>query len=99
MTLNMQILIGSLIGVAGGFICSAIGIEHPVVAKIIYGCDIIGDTFISMLKMILIPLVFVSITVGIANLRAHAQMQRVWKIALIYYMTTTMLAVLLFCSV
>jgi len=43
--------------------------------------------------MILIPLVFVSITVGIANLRVHAQMGRVWKLTLLYYFSTTALAV------
>lgn len=45
--------------------------------------------------MILIPLVFTSITVGIANLRAHAQMSKVWKLSLLYYFSTTGLAVLI----
>jgi len=45
--------------------------------------------------MILIPLVFTSITVGIANLRKHAQISRVWKCTLVYFISTTALSVFL----
>ena len=39
---------------------------------------LVGNLFIDLLKMVLIPLVFTSIAVGVANLRAHRQMHRVW---------------------
>jgi Na+/H+-dicarboxylate symporter len=39
--------------------------------------------------------VFTSIVVGIANLRAHARMDRVWKLTLAYFFSTTSLAILL----
>lgn len=45
--------------------------------------------------MVVIPLIFTSIASGISNLRAHTQMARVWKIALVYFMTTSALAILL----
>lgn len=96
LSLNTQIVIGSLAGIAFGLLLATMQttagtfVEHSLTL-----CSIVGKLFISLLKMILIPLVFTSIAVGIANLRAHAQMQKVWRLALLYYISTTMLAVLL----
>jgi len=90
---NIKILIGAVCGIISGIILSKIGVDHPVASNILYFFGLIGGIFVSLLKMILIPLVFVSITVGIANLRAHAQMGKVWKLTLLYYFSTTALAV------
>ncbi len=95
LSLNFQILTGAVIGIFGGLILSRLGAEHAVYSPTLYGCTIAGGIFIDLLKMILIPLVFTSITVGIANLRAHAQMDRVWKLSLVYFISTTALSVLL----
>lgn len=95
MSLNKQILIGALIGVGLGFVCAFIGPETSGCAEFLYLCRLLGLIFVSLLKMILIPLIFTSITVGIANLRAHAQMRRVWQLSMLYYISTTALAVLL----
>jgi len=94
-SLNAQIVIGAALGIIGGFILAKIGPETVIASNILYVSGIVGNIFISLLKMILIPLVFISISVGIANLRAHAQMDRVWKYSLIYYISTTALAVIL----
>jgi len=94
-SLNTQIIIGAVFGIFIGLFVSAIGPESGLGANILYMAGIIGKVFVSLLKMILIPLVFVSITVGIANLREHAQMNRVWKISLVYYFSTTALSILL----
>ena len=94
-SLNVQILIGTLVGIAGGIVLNSWGINHQAYQPTLYGCEIVGGLFINLLKMILIPLIFTSITVGIANLRAHAQMSRVWKITLVYFLLTTALAILL----
>jgi len=95
MTLNVQILIGAVTGILAGFVLSIMDSNSQFVIQALYICGIFGKVFVSLLKMILIPLVFTSIAVGIANLRAHAQMKKVWKLSLIYYMSTTALAVLL----
>lgn len=94
-SLNTQILAGVLLGVLAGILLNIIGPEAHVYQVLMFGSEIIGDCFVNLLKMILIPLVFVSIAVGIANLRAHAQMGRVWKTTLVYFLGTTSLAVLL----
>jgi len=94
-SLNTQILTGAVVGVLAGIYLNISGSANPLFGPVIYGCEIVGGIFVDLLKMILIPLVFTSITVGIAKLRAHAKMGRVWKLTLVYFASTTALAVLL----
>jgi Na+/H+-dicarboxylate symporter len=95
LSLNVRILLGAALGLIGGVLLGMHGTETKGAQWFLYGCEIVGGLFIDLLKMILIPLVFTSITVGIANLRAHAQMDRVWKYTLGYFFLTTSLAVIL----
>ena len=94
-SLNRQILAGAAVGIILGLILQALGQSNSFAGTTIYMCDLAGRVFIDLLKMILIPLVFTSITLGIINLKAHAQMGRVWKITLIYFLCTPALAVIL----
>ncbi len=59
----------------------------------IYLAGLVGGVFIDMLKMVMVPLVFTSIVVGIANLRAHHQIHRVWITTLIFSLTTMAVSV------
>ena len=77
-SLNMQILLGAVFGVALGLYFHELGAQHQLVQESVYAASLVGTLFIDLLKMILIPLVFCSISVGIANLRQHQQMHRVW---------------------
>ncbi len=95
LSLNQKIFWGATIGITGGIILNLTGTNPPPAQWLLYGCGLIGGIFIDLLKMILIPLIFTSISIGISNLKAHAQMDRVWKMTLIYFLTTTALACLL----
>jgi Na+/H+-dicarboxylate symporter len=92
-SLNVQILIGAIFGVVVGLYFHGLGVENSFVKSSLYASNIIGTLFIDLLKMILIPLVFCSIAVGIANLRQHQQMHRVWKTTLIFFMFTMTIAI------
>lgn len=92
LSLNLQILVGALLGIVLGFFLNVSGTSAQPAAGILYSCDLIGSVFINLLKMILIPIVFVSIAVGIANLRRHAQMNFVWKLSLTYLIGTMFIA-------
>lgn len=95
LTLNVQIIIGAALGILIGIFLNIFGPTHSFYQPTIYMSEIFGGVFIDLLKMILIPLIFTSITVGIANLRAHAQVNAVWKYTLIYFTCTTAMAVIL----
>ncbi|MFH3698626.1 cation:dicarboxylase symporter family transporter, partial [Acinetobacter baumannii] len=46
-------------------------------------------------KMLLVPLIFSSIVVGVSNLQAGGQLGPVWKITFLCFITTTTLALIL----
>ena len=61
----------------------------------LYIAELVGTLFIDLLKMVMIPLVFTSIAVGVANLRAHRQMHKVWKATLGFFIFSMALAIML----
>ena len=93
-SLNTQILIGCLAGIAGGLWLASTE-PTPIAASALYGAKLIGNLFLDLLRMVLVPLVFSSIVVGVANLRAHDQMHRVWTTTLSFFFATMGLAILI----
>ena len=93
-TTNHHILIGVLVGLLIGlyikFNPSVIGSD-----LIIYVADLIADIFISSLKMVLIPVIFFSISVGIANLSSHKQSSRIWFLTFLFFFISMALAIIL----
>ncbi len=94
-SLNIQILLAAIFGVAIGLYFHQLGTEHAVVQGSLYTSGLIGTLFIDLLKMILVPLVFCSIAVGIANLRQHRQMHRVWVVTLAFFVSSMAIAIML----
>lgn len=93
-SLNSQILIGCLIGIAGGWWLSGAG-STPMVANTLYGAKLVGTLFLDLLRMVLIPLVFSSIVIGVANLRANQKMHRVWITTLSFFALSMAIAVVI----
>ena len=61
-SLNLQILLAAIIGVLVGMYFHTLGTEHQLVKVGLYTAGLAGTLFIDLLKMILIPLVFCSIS-------------------------------------
>ncbi|MGP1716974.1 MAG: dicarboxylate/amino acid:cation symporter [Methylophilus sp.] len=95
LTLNLQILIAALLGVAGGWAMHGLPADSETVQWSLYTANLIGTLFIDLLKMVMIPLVFCAIVTGIANLRQHSQMNTVWKTTLLFFATTTIIAIVI----
>lgn len=95
LSLNNQILLGALLGVLFGLWFSMLGQESEISQSGLYAAKLTGTLFTDLLRMVLIPLVFTSIVVGVANLRSHQQMNRVWQVTLIFFMSTMAFAVVL----
>jgi Na+/H+-dicarboxylate symporter len=94
-SLNQQILMAAIVGVLFGLWFHRVGVDNPTVSGALYGANLLGTLFIDLLKMILIPLVFCSIVVGIANLRKHSQMHKVWVTTLTFFVGSMALAMML----
>ena len=87
-SLNSQILLAAVTAVVAGML--AHGREA---AAALYAANLLGTLFIDLLKMVMIPLVFFAITTGIAHLRQHSQRHVVWKTTLLFFATTTTIAI------
>ncbi len=94
LSLNTRILIGAALGVAAGFWLLNAG-HSPVRDNTLYGAKLVGNLFLDLLRLVLIPLVFASIVTGVANLRANHQMHRVWVATLVFFFATMGVAILI----
>lgn len=94
-TLNTQIFLGAGLGIALGWLFAQIGPETNSIKQSLFVCGLVGTLFIDLLKMVLVPLVFTSIVVGVANLRQHSQLHRVWISTLSFFVLSMALAILL----
>lgn len=93
--INQQILIAAIIGVVVGWLIGYLPEDASLREGTLYASAMVGGVFISLLKMVLVPLIFASITVGVANLQAHRQVHRVWVSTMVYFISTLALASLL----
>lgn len=93
--LNRQILLAAILGVAIGWLMTQLSADNLTRAVVLYSSTILSSIFIGLLKMILVPLVFTSIAVGVANLQAHQQVHRVWVATLVYFAATGSLAMII----
>jgi Na+/H+-dicarboxylate symporter len=93
LSLNSKILVGSLIGLGLGYYLQ--GQSHATAENTLYAAKLLGTLFLDLLRMVLVPLVFTSIAVGVANLRAHREMHRVWITTLSFFALSMALAILL----
>ncbi len=81
--LHTQILIGLVAGVVAGLL---VGPKIAVLKPI-------GDAFIRLITMIVVPLVFASILVGVASLGDLAKLGRIGLKTVAYYLCTTAIAI------
>lgn len=94
LSLNTQILIGCALGIAGGLYLNG-QTATPLAQNTLYGAKLFGTLFLDLLRMVLVPLIFSSIVVGVANLRAHEKMHAVWTTTLGFFALSMALAIFL----
>lgn len=94
-SLNQQIFIGALFGLVVGGILNHMGDATAIHGGILYASTLVANIFVDLLKMILIPLVFSTIVVGVANLQAHKNIHKVWTTTLVFFIASMSLAMLL----
>ena len=96
MTLTYRIVIGMMAGLAVGLLLQwfALPKEHVVSEFLTFGLiEGGGEIFISLLRMMVVPLVLVSLTCGAASLGATGRVGRLGGKAIGLYLVTTALAV------
>ncbi|MFC0189552.1 dicarboxylate/amino acid:cation symporter [Fictibacillus aquaticus] len=83
--LTVQVVIGILLGIAVGFTFPAFGTELKVLA----------DVFIKMIKMVIAPIIFFTVVIGIGSMGDMKKVGRIGGKALLYFefITTFALAI------
>lgn len=90
--LHWQILIALLLAAIAG---SLAGTDSALLGVKFYAVfDFIGTLFLNALKMLIVPLVVSSIIVGIAGIGSGGAFGRLGMKTLLYYLTTSLLAIL-----
>ena len=94
MKLHTKILLGLAVGIVLGVITNlTVGPDHPRIQQInTYVTRPIGQIFLRMLFMVVMPLVFASISLGVAGLGDIRKVGRVGGKAIGYFFGTTALA-------
>jgi Na+/H+-dicarboxylate symporter len=95
MTLNTRIFLGAALGILLGMGFTALGVDHSISKAGLYICGLVSTLFIDLLKMLLVPLIFTSLINGVASLRTHQQINRVWITTLVFFAFTCAIAVVI----
>lgn len=93
--LTKQIVIGMIAGAVIGLIINfAFGLTGPVQTTLVDGVfDTAGTLFIRMLKMLIVPLVLVSLVCGAASLADPSRLGKLGGKTLVLYLMTTAIAI------
>ena len=97
--LHWQILIAILFAAISGWIVNqniASGVPDPSILgiSVVGFFKYIGTLFLNALKMIIVPLIFSSITVGVAGIGSGGNLGRLGGKTLLFYVSTTLAAIL-----
>jgi len=93
----LPILVAMIIGAAvGAAINKWWGVDVAIGSvKIVPVLDLVGGMFINLLKMIIVPLILASVITGVAGLGSGPDLGKLGVKTLLFYLVTTLLAVLL----
>ena len=100
MKFTKQILLGMLLGLIFGICLHPFSQNFFVTEYLTEGIvDVIGTLFILLMKMMVVPLIFVSIICGTSNLSDPKMLGRIGGKTIILYMCTTAIAITLAISI
>ncbi|ULR29291.1 L-cystine transporter [Dickeya fangzhongdai] len=95
-SLSKKVLLGLITGVLFGLVLHLIyGDDNPVVKQSIAWFNIVGNGYVQLLQMIVMPLVFVSILNSVARLHNASSLGKISLLALGTLLLTTLIAALI----
>ena len=91
-SLHWQIIICMILGTFAGIIFNSIGFEENTIYTLII---LMGDIFIRLLKMVIVPLIFTSIIIGVSSIKNRSKIGRLGVKTFLYYVSTSLIAILI----
>ncbi|KOO07607.1 dicarboxylate/amino acid:cation symporter [Vibrio hepatarius] len=97
MSLTSRVIIGMVVGILTGFAIQSLFADNGFVdTYIVNGLfEVGGKIFVASLKMLVVPLVFVSLVCGTSSLKDLSTLGRMGGKTLAFYITTTAIAITL----
>lgn len=93
---HTKIFLGLIFGAIAGVLCNKFFIDAPALAFVQkYLSDPLGKIFLNMLIMVVIPLVFSSLALGVAQIGDLKQLGRIGVRTALYFLLVTAIAVLI----
>ena len=93
--LTLIIFIGMLLGIVVGYACNQVW-PDPQTAKSIAGyISLLTDIFLRLIKMIIAPLVFTTLVVGVAHMGDTKAVGRIGGKAMLWFVTASLVSLLL----
>jgi len=94
-SLAKKVLVGLVMGVVFGLALQAIyGSSHPVLKESIQWFNVVGNGYVQLLQMIVMPLVFASILSAVARLHNASQLGKISFLTIGTLLFTTLIAAL-----
>ena len=90
--LHWQIIICMILGTIMGTYFNSIDYSNNGLYSFIV---LLGDIFIRLLKMVIVPLIFTSIIIGVSSIKDQSKIGRLGLKTFIYYMCTSLFAILI----
>jgi Na+/H+-dicarboxylate symporter len=93
MKLFQKIFIGLFLGVIVGAILSAIGKDETFVVTLLPWLGLLGDIFLRLIRMVVVPLVLFSIISGVSNLTEIKKLRSIGTKTIIFFLVTGFLSI------
>ena len=90
--LHWQIIICMILGTILGIVFNRYGFSDSYSYNLII---LLGDIFIRLLKMVIVPLIFTSIIIGVSSIKTPSKLGRLGTKTFIYYLSTSLIAILI----
>ena len=91
-SLHWQIIFCMILGTISGVIFNNIGFDNSPIYSVIL---LLGDIFIRLLKMVIVPLIFTSIIIGVSSIKNRSKIGRLGFKTFLYYISTSLIAILI----
>jgi Na+/H+-dicarboxylate symporter len=93
LSLPKQIAVALVAGIILGMICKTMSESSPDLVKgIFFYLGLVGDVFLRLLKMLIVPLVFFTLAAGVTRMESPASLRKVGGFIVIFYVLTSTFA-------
>src|ERR1700720_3258765 len=94
-TLTTVIIIGMVLGIAVGYACHTLWPDPAVAKSISEYISLMTDIFLRLIKMIIAPLVFSTLVVGVAHMGDPKIVGRIGAKAMLWFVSASLVSLLL----